>query len=170
MMKDYNNLKWYSQERKEHYTQVNNSKEKEIGDIGEKIAKNWFIANGYKVKDSSPNQDASHHADFYIMIGGEWKSVDIKYKKKFYIELINNLGNKGWIYTGADYIFQMFQPSSIWETNTAFLYKREHMVKFMQDNMILFSDRFCTKYGKCKLWEVFPIRIKDMIFLKKVKI
>ena len=45
---------------------------------------------------------------------------DVKYKKKFYIELINNWGNKGWIYTGADYIFQMFQQGGSWDTNTAY--------------------------------------------------
>ena len=170
MMKDYNNLEWYSQERKEHYARINTSKEKQIGDEGESIAKNWFIANGYKVKESSPNQDASHHADFYIMVDGEWKSVDVKYKKKFYIELINKWGNYGWIYKGADYIFQMFQQGGYWDTNTAYLYKREHMVRFMQDNIALFSDRFCTKSGKCKLWEVYPIRIKYMTFLKKIKL
>jgi hypothetical protein len=167
---NYNNLQWYSKERQSHYESVNSSKEKQIGDTGEEIAKAWFVNNGYEVRDSSPNLDASHHADFYIKENGMWKSVDVKYKKKFYIELTNNWGNNGWIYTGADYIFQMFQQGSSWDTSTAYLYKREHMVRFIQDNMMLFSDRFCTKFGNCKLWEVFPIRIKDMTFLKKVKI
>jgi hypothetical protein len=167
---NYNNLKWYSKERQSHYELVNSSKEKQIGDTGEELAKEWFVNNGYKVRDSSAEGDSKNHADFYIMVDGVWKSIDVKYKKKFYIELINNWGNTGWIYTGADYIFQMFQKGSSWDTNTAYLYKREYMVRFMQDNMILFSDRFCTKYGKSKLWEVFPIRIKDMPFLKKVKI
>jgi hypothetical protein len=167
---NYNNLHWYSKERQTHYTHVNASKEKQIGNEGESIVKNWFINNGYKVKDSTPNQDARHHADFYIMIDGEWKSVDVKYKKKFYIELINNWGNSGWIYNGADYIFQIFQQGSSWDTSTAYLYKREHMVRFIQDNITLFSDRFCVKFGKSKLWEVYPIRIKDMTFLKKIKI
>lgn len=169
---NYNNLHWYSKERQTHYELVNSSKEKQIGNEGESIARSWFINNGYEVKDSTPNQDASYHADFYIMIDGEWKSVDVKYKKNFYIELINNWGNKGWIYIGADYIFQMFRQGGKWKWNIdeAYLYKREDMIKYMRNNFPLFNDKFCTKFGKSKLWEVFPIRIKDMPFLKKVKI
>lgn len=167
---NYNNLEWYSKERQSHYKSVNSSKEKQLGNKGEEIAKNWFIENGYEVKDSTPYSDAKYHADFFVKIDGEWKSVDVKYKKKFYIELINNWGNKGWIYTGTDYIFQLFQPGSNWNIHEAFLYKREDMVDFIQNNKALLDDRFCTKYGKCKLWEIFPIRIKDMTFLKKIKI
>ena len=169
---NYNNLKWYSKERQSHYELVNSSKEKQIGDTGEEIAKEWFIDNGYEVRDSNAEEDSKNHVDFYIKENGAWKSVNVKYKKNFYIELINNWGNKGWIYTGADYIFQLFQKGGKWKWNIdeAYLYKREHMVRFMQDNMILFSDKFCTKFGKSKLWEVFPIRIKDMNFLKKIKL
>jgi hypothetical protein len=170
MNRDYGKLHFYTEERRNHYEEVNKSPQKQIGDNGESIAKQWFIDNGYEVKDSTSNQDASHHADFYIKENGVWKSVDVKYKKKFYIELINNWSKQGWIYTGADYIFQMFQQGSSWDTNTAYLYKREDMIKYMRNNFSLFIDKFCTKFGKSKLWEVFPIRIKDMPFLKKVKI
>lgn len=171
-MKEYDNLKWFSRERKNYYKRVNNSIEKRIGDDGEMIAKQWFIDNGYEVRDSSASQDAHKHIDFYIKENGEWKSVDVKYKKNFYIELTNNWGKPGWIYTGADYIFQLFQKGGKWKWNIdeAYLYKREDMIKYMKNNFPLFIDKFCTKFEKSKLWEVFPIRIKDMKFLKKVKI
>jgi hypothetical protein len=172
MNRDYGKLHFYTEERRNHYEEVNKSSQKQIGDNGESIAKQWFIDNGYEVRDSSASQDAHKHIDFYIKENGVWKSVDVKYKKNFYIELTNNWGKPGWIYTGADYIFQMFQQGGKWKWNIdeAYLYKREDMIKYMRNNFPLFIDKFCTKFGKSKLWEVFPIRIKDMTFLKKVKI
>ena len=172
MNRDYGKLHIYTEERRKYYEEMNKSSRKQIGDNGESIAKQWFIDNGYEVKDSSASQDAHKHIDFYIKENGVWKSVDVKYKKNFYIELINNWGKQGWIYTGADYIFQLFQKGGKWNWNIdeAYLYKREDMIKYMKNNFPLFIDKFCTKFGKSKLWEVFPVRIKDMKFLKKIKI
>lgn len=168
---DYSTLIWCSYERQSYYEQVNTSKEKQIGDSGEEIAKQWFINNGYTIKESSPYNDSKYHVDFYVMIDGKWKSVDIKYKKKFYIELTNNWNNAGWIYTGADYIFQIFQPGSSWDENYGYIYKREDMVNFINRNKPLFSDKYCKKFpDSSKLWEVYKTRIKDMNFLKKVKL
>lgn len=168
---NYNNLHWYSKERQSHYELVNSSKEKQIGDSGEEIAKQWFKKNGYFIKESTPYNDSKHHADFYIKVGDVWKSVDVKYKKDFYIELVNRWGNLGWIFTGADYIFQIFQSGSSWDENYGYIYKREDMVSFINRNKSLFSDKYCTKLPDgTKLWEVFKTRIKDMNFLKKIKL
>ena len=94
-----------------------------------------------------------------------------KYKKKFYIELVNNWSKPGWIYTGADYIFQIFQPGSSCDENYGYVYKREDMVNFINRNKPLFSDKYCKKFpDSSKLWEVYKTRLKDMNFLKKVKL
>lgn len=168
---DYSKLIWYSSERQVYYEQVNTSKEKQVGNTGEEIAKQWFKNHGYVVRKSNPYNDSINHADFYVLIDGRWKSVDVKYKKRFYIELINNWNKRGWVYTGADYIFQIFQSGSSWDTNYGYIYKREDMVDFINRNKPLFSDKYCKKFpDNSKLWEVYKSRIKDMKFLKKIEL
>ena len=168
---DYSKLIWYSSERQVYYEQVNISKEKQVGNTGEEIAKQWFKNNGYTVKESTSYDDSSNHTDLFVMINGEWKTVDVKYKKKFYIELVNNWSKPGWIFTGADYIFQIFQPGSSWDENYGYIYKREDMVNFINRNKPLFSDKYCKNFpDNSKLWEVYKTRLKDMNFLKKIKL
>ena len=172
MSRNYNGLTWYSEERRVHYAKVNASPEKQLGNIGEEIAKKWFRDHGYAIRDTNASDDSSKHVDFYVLINNSWRSVDVKYTKDFYIQLQNEWGKKGWIYTGADYIFQIFSDQSSWDTKTGYFYNRQTMVDFINSNKPLFADKWCKVFtDNRKLWKVYPSRIeKSLQFMNKIYI
>ena len=106
-MRNYNELKYSSKEREEYYTKMNESENKIKGDLGEKIAKEILERLGYTAYLSSAQEDATQHIDLHAY---KILNIDVKYKKDFWLELTNQWGNAGWVYTGADYIIQLFTP------------------------------------------------------------
>lgn len=166
MRRDYTTLVYTNEERKRHYEYVNSSTYKHQGDIGEQLAEQWFLNNNYEVRRSTPTEDAYKHVDLWVHKIGTpdvWRSVDVKYKRDFWLELKNNWGNKGWLYTGAEYIFQIFTDSK-----KGYLFKRNDMVNWVEQRPGLFKNDYCTYIGKAKLWKVYDVRIKNMDFLKEI--
>lgn len=163
MERDYKDLKWFSEERKQHYAQVNASEEKKQGDKGEKIGKQFLLSLGYEVKDSSAVADAQKHTDLYFRFPKSeiWHSLDVKYKKNFVLEIVNNWGKRGWLFTGAEYILQISQKD-----DDIYLYKREDMVNYYKDHPDLFSQDYCAKFGKATLWYADYARIAEWMRLK----
>lgn len=157
-MRDYNELKYSSKEREEYYMRVDESKEKAQGNTGEAIAQKILEKMGYQVYSSSADEDASQHIDLHAC---KILDIDVKYKKDFWLELTNNWGNAGWVFTGADYIMQLFTPDSTWKKG--YFIDRKKLVEYINDHRGLFIDKYCTIYGKSKLWKVYPKRIPEMI-------
>ena len=157
-MRDYNELKYSSKEREEYYTKMNESENKIKGDLGEKIAKEILEKLGYTVYLSSAQEDATRHIDLHAY---KILNIDIKYKKDFWLELTNQWGNAGWVYTGADYIIQLFTPDSYWKTG--YFIDRKKLIEYINTHKGLFIDKYCMFINKSKLWKVFPKRIPEMI-------
>lgn len=84
---------------------------------------------------SSPYEDKYLHIDYFAKIGKTKKSIDVKALKKirgrlqddfFYIELINDYGNKGWIYAHKLDVLA-FECFTTFE-----LYKRKKLLDYIQ--------------------------------------
>lgn len=167
-MRNYDEISWHSEERKAYYQKVNNSTQKKVGDAGEQIAIDWFKAHGYSVRLTTAEEDACLHADFMVLINDQWMSVDVKTKTNFIIELQNCWGNPGWIYTGADIIFQILHNSDYWG-DSIYLYRRSAFVDYIEKNRHIFADKYCkTGEGKSILWYLGKKRLQTMEFIKKI--
>ena len=95
-------------------------------------------------------------------------SVDVKTKTNFIIELQNCWGNPGWIYTGADIIFQILHNSDYWG-DSIYLYKRSAFVDYIEKNRNIFANKYCkTGEGKSILWYLGKKRLQTMEFIKKI--
>jgi len=168
-LKDYSKLTYWTEERKAYYEQVDKSENKKLGDHGEELAKRWFINHGYEIRESTAQEDAKHHADFWVNICGEWKSVDVKYKTEFWVELVNHFGYGGWIYKGADIIFQIIHDNKYWG-DSAYYYQRNSFVEYIKKNMGLFQRRYCKPgNGKSILWILSKKRLSEMQFITKIQ-
>lgn len=164
-MRDYGELKWYSKERKEYYANVNNSREKMIGDEGEKLIWEFFERKGLEVIYSLPNEDANNHVDFWVKVGDEWLSVDVKHQANMTLEIKNNWGNTGSTMLpdekGADVVVHLLRG-----TGVAYVYQRSLMRDWWEKHKGL--HQFTTNYQGATLFRVYPDTLREMSFVHKL--
>lgn len=155
-------------EREAHYKAANQSATKQRGDLAENFILGILIAKGYKVRRSTAEEDVNLHADLVLEDG---RTIDVKNKTKFYLEIKNQWGNKGWLFTGADYIIQTFHDSKYWKSDEIYVYDRREMLKYYQTHRGIFAPQYCEKMKDGSiLWALGKKRLATMPFVKKIKI
>lgn len=158
MNRNYSDLEYLNEERREYYERADRSEQKAQGNKGEEIARRMLEKMGYTVTPSSADEDATDHVDLHAH---KTLDIDVKYKKDFWLELTNHWGRPGWVFTGADYIIQLFTPDSAWKKS--YFIDRKKLVQYINTHRGLFIDQYCTFYDRSKLWKVYPKRIPEMI-------
>ena len=142
------------------------------GNDSEKMFESICLARNIFIKKSSTYENTRLHIDFYVKLKQNMKSVDVKavknYKgqfqdKVYYIELVNDWGNKGWIFSKKlDLIaFECFDCFRI--------YKRKYILKYLNKNTskleittrTLFKSN-CT--SKCVM--VPRVLIENLLYFK----
>lgn len=108
---------------------------KKIGDKAEMLFKFLCLKNNKEIIDSSYYEDKHKHIDFYVRLKQNLKTVDVKALKKingvlnddfYYIELVNDYGNPGWIY-GKDLHLLAFE-----NFNEFNVYRRKDILKYIE--------------------------------------
>ena len=114
------------------------------GKKAEELFEKLLLKSNIPFHRSTPYEDKYEHIDYYAHIGKSEKRIDVKALKKirgqtqddfFYIEIVNDWGNKGWIYAPKmDVVaFECFKEFQ--------LYKREKLLKYIEGKGI---DNFMT--------------------------
>ena len=164
--RDYEGL--CSEDRAAYYRAANQSVAKRIGDIAENFILKVLASKGYNVRKSTAEEDVRLHADLIL---DDSVTIDVKNKTKFYLELQNRWGGKGWLFTGADYIIQMFHDSNYWSQDEIYIYDRREMVKYYQKNSPIFQMKYCERMRDGSiLWALGKKRLETMSFVKKIKL
>ena len=123
------------------------------GSDSEKMFESICFSKNIFIKKSSTYENTRKHIDFYIRLKKNTKSVDVKaikrYKgqfqdKYYYIEFINDWGNKGWIYSKSmDLVaFECFDCFRI--------YKRKKILDFINNNPNKFEITTRTLFNSKK--------------------
>lgn len=106
-----------------------------IGDKGEKTFMSHASEMGWKPRKSSHHEDMHNHIDFWVEMYGVQMAVDVKGIKEgidegmVTVELLNVLGNHGWLYGQAHIIaFQITNDEWI-------MVQREDLVKLVHRKM-----------------------------------
>ena len=159
-MRDYRQIQ--SKMAPEQRTRYN--KWKERGDRGEKRIYKLLTEKGYALRESTTIEDLSHK-DFILEDG---RTIDVKNKYSFALELTNYNGNKGWLFTGADVIIQCFENSKYWGDDV-YMYNRKDMLKYYYSHPGLFKEEFCNRGpGKSVIWNLGKKRLSEMNFVTKL--
>ncbi len=163
-MRDYGDNHFGTQEQREYYKSMDKSPRKKLGDKTELKILELLKNKGYNVRISSPEEDSLKHADLVLADGS---TIDIKCKKHFTLELINQWGHEGWLFTGADIIVQCFHDSEYWGDDI-YYYDRADMVKYYNEHRWIFGDKYCKFKDKAKLWDLGKKRLAEMNFVHKL--
>ena len=153
----------------------NFKKNKINGDRAENEFKDLCIHYNKEIKDSTLQEDRYKHIDFYVNLKNEMKSVDVKSIKKvlgkynndlYYIELINDYGYHGWIYS-KDLDLIAFE-----NMNEYNIYQRKDILKFLEKKNEYKEIKrkliFCDTYSKCILLPKRDIEHLKYYELKKI--
>jgi len=153
----------------------NFKKNKINGDRTENEFKDLCIHYNKEIKDSTLQEDRYKHIDFYVNLKNEMKSVDVKSIKKvlgkynndlYYIELINDYGYPGWIYS-EDLDLIAFE-----NMNEYNIYQRKDILKFLEKKNEYKEIKrkliFCDTYSKCILLPKRDIEHLKYYELKKI--
>ena len=153
----------------------NFKKNKINGDRTENEFKDLCIHYNKEIKDSTLQEDRYKHIDFYVNLKNEMKSVDVKSIKKvlgkynndlYYIELINDYGYHGWIYS-KDLDLIAFE-----NMNEYNIYQRKDILKFLEKKNEYKEIKrkliFCDTYSKCILLPKRDIEHLKYYELKKI--
>lgn len=159
---------YFSKERKDHYDQINNSENKQLGDEAEKRVCEYLNSIGVPARMSGSDEDSKSHADIVLRDG---TTIDVKCKNSVVIELKNFWGNPGWIFTGADYIYNIVKSGP--HKDEMYVYKRQDMVDFIKRCPGLFQEKYCKTYdGKSVLYffSYNTLNSSSMKFVKCIKL
>ena len=137
----------------------NFKKNKINGDKAENEFKALCIHYNKEIKDSTLQEDKYKHIDFYVKLKNKIESIDIKAIKRvfneynndlYYIEMINDYGYKGWIFSAKlDLIgFENIESFNI--------YNREDLLNFIQNSKKKYKQikrklKFSENYSLCFL-------------------
>ena len=152
-------------------------KNKINGDRAENEFKDLCIHYNKEIKDSTLQEDKYKHIDFYVNLKNEMKSVDVKSIKKvfgeynndlYYIELINDYGYPGWIYSKD---LDLIAFENMKEYN---IYRRKDILDFLNQTKNKYKEikrklQFCDTYSKCILLPKRDIEHFKYYELKKTK-
>ena len=127
------------------------------GSDSEKMFESVCFSRNIFVKKSSTYENQKLHIDFYVRLKQNTRSVDVKaikrYKgqfqdKVYYIEMINDWGNKGWIFSKhLDLIaFECFDCFRIYKRKKLLEYLNKNPDKFEVTTRTLFNS---NKTSKC---------------------
>jgi len=156
----------------------NFQKNKINGDRAENEFKALCIHYNKEILDSTYEEDKYKHIDFYVKLKKNMKTVDVKAIKKvfgeynndlYYIELINDYGYPGWIYSKD---LDLIAFENIDEYN---IYRRKDILHFLENiNLKKYKEikrklHFCNKYSKCVLLPKEEIEHFKYYELKKIK-
>lgn len=160
----------FNSEKQQYYEKVNNSVNKQIGDEAEQRVCAYLNSIGIKARLSNDVEDSSKHADIILSDG---TTIDVKNKNSVVIELQNFWGNPGWVFTGADYIYNIVRLGE--HKNEMYVYKRQDMVDFINEHPKLFQDQYCKTFngssmGKAKLYFFSYKTLASMSFVKCIKL
>ena len=155
----------------------NFKKNKINGDRAENEFKALCIHYNKEIKDSTLEEDKYKHIDFYVKFKKEMKSVDVKSIKKvygeynndmYYIELINDYGYPGWIYSKD---LDLIAFKNINKNN---IYRRKDILQFLEKKNEYKEIKrkliFCDTYSKCILLPKKDIEHFKYYELKKTKL
>ncbi len=137
----------------------NFKKNKINGDRAENEFKALCIHYNKDILDSTYEEDKYKHIDFYVKLKKNMKTVDVKSIKKvygeynndlYYIELINDYGYKGWIFSEK---LNLIAFENINEYN---IYRRKDILDFLNQTKNKYKEitrklHFCNTYSKCIL-------------------
>lgn len=109
------------------------------GNESEKLFETIVSNDGYYIKKSRNYEDRYLHIDYYVKFKNNVRSVDVKsikhyngklQDKYYYIEIKNNWGNDGWIYSKHTnlFAFQCFDAFRI--------YRRERLLNYINEKGI----------------------------------
>jgi hypothetical protein len=155
----------------------NFKKNKINGDKAENEFKALCIHYNKEIKDSTLQEDKYKHIDFYVKLKNKIESVDVKAIKKvygeynndlYYIELINDYGYAGWIFSKD---LDLIGFENINEYN---IYHRKDILDFLNQKKNKYKEikrklHFCNTYSKCILLPKRDIEHFKYYELKKTK-
>ena len=133
------------------------TQQRKRGSDSEKIFESICFSKNIFIKKSSTYENTRKHIDFYIRLKQNTKSVDVKaikrYKGQFqdkfyYIEVINDWGNNGWIYSKSMNLvaFECFDCFRIYKRKKILDFINKNPDKFEITTRTLFNS---TKTSKC---------------------